>query len=124
MRSPANRAARLFDDYFIRKQESGRAVVELHEQHAAPEIIDRAQNARLFAKSAQPLMITYRLEQSTAPPDHRLEICTFHAHYYPSTGQAPHQHPYESSMFTQRSNDRAYLIRRFAAIIDSLPQLC
>src|SRR6185437_15360648 len=89
MRSPANQAARLFDDHFVGKQKSRRAVVKLHQQHMTPEIIHRAQNARFFAKSAQPFMVSYRLEQTTTPPNHRLEICTFHVHHCPSTRQAP-----------------------------------
>src|SRR6185437_16769150 len=87
MRSPANQAARLFDDHFVGKQKSRRAVVKLHQQHMTPEIIHRAQNARFFAKSAQPFMVSYRLEQTTTPPNHRLEICTFHVHHCPSTAK-------------------------------------
>jgi hypothetical protein len=58
-----------FDYHFIRKQKGGRTVIELDQKHPTPEIIDRAQNARLFAKSRQTLVIPDRFEQSATPPN-------------------------------------------------------
>jgi hypothetical protein len=81
--------SRLFDGHFVRKQESGCTVVELYQQHMAPEIVHLTQNARFFAIPAQPFLVAYRLEQTTTPPNHRLPICTFHVHICPSTRQAP-----------------------------------
>src|SRR5512146_1406699 len=93
MPSPTDQAARLFDHHLVRKQESGRTVFELHQQHAASEVVHGSQDARLFAKSAQPFMVSYRLEQTTTPPNYRLEIHTFHVHHCPSARQAPHPVP-------------------------------
>src|SRR5579864_6916141 len=63
--------SRLLDGHFVRKQEGGCAVFELHQQHSTPEVVHRTQNARFFVISAQPFMVSHRLEQPTMPPNHR-----------------------------------------------------
>src|SRR5215469_9768058 len=54
----ANR--RLLDDYFIRKEECGGAVVKLHQVHASVQIIYFTQDAWLFTESAAPFVVAHR----------------------------------------------------------------
>src|SRR5262249_3479913 len=68
----------LLDDDLVRKQEGGRAILELHQQHTTPQIINRAQNARLFAKPRQTLAVPDGLKKLASPPNHYVKICRFH----------------------------------------------
>ena len=52
-------ATSIFDDYFVREQEGGRTVVKLHEQHVSFQVVDLAQNFRLFTEARAALMIAY-----------------------------------------------------------------
>jgi hypothetical protein len=50
----------LLNDYFVREQERGAAVVKLHQVHVPPEVNQFAKDAWLFLETAQPLAIPYR----------------------------------------------------------------
>ncbi len=71
----------LFDDYFIRKEESGAAVVKLHQEHATVQIVHLAKNPGLLLKPAAPLLIPYKSEQS-AMPSHHLSIDAYHGRFH------------------------------------------
>ena len=68
----------LFDDYFVREEERGGAIVELHQEHAPVEIIDLAQDTWLLAESAATFVVTHRFLQLAMPPHHRLTITARH----------------------------------------------
>ena len=68
----------LFDDYFVREEERGGAIIELHQEHAPVEIIDLAQDTWLLAESAATFVVTHRLLQLAMPPHHRLTITARH----------------------------------------------
>jgi hypothetical protein len=67
----ANEAAFLLEDHFVGKQESGRAVIELHQQHPTPQVIHRTQNARPFAVSALAFVVSHGNEQTATPSNYR-----------------------------------------------------
>jgi hypothetical protein len=52
--------ARLLDDYFVRKEERGGAVVKLHQVHAPVQIIYLTENPWLFAESTAPFVVAHR----------------------------------------------------------------
>ena len=58
---------RLLYDYFIRKEESGGAVIELHQIHAPVQIIDLTQDAWLFTESTATFVIAHRSLQLAMP---------------------------------------------------------
>ena len=58
---------RLLDDYFIRKEECGGAVVKLHQVHAPVQIIHLTQDAWLFTESAAPFVVAHRSLQLAMP---------------------------------------------------------
>ena len=68
----------LFDDYFVREEERGGAIVELHQEHAPVEIVDLAQDTWLLAESAATFVVTHRFLQLAMPPHHRLTITARH----------------------------------------------
>jgi hypothetical protein len=61
------RTRRLLDDYFIRKEKSGGAVIELHQIHSPVQIIDLTQDAWLFTESTATFVIAHRSLQLTMP---------------------------------------------------------
>lgn len=71
----------LFDDYFIWEEESGAAVIKLHQEHATVQIVHLAKNPGLLLKSAAPLLISYEPEQS-AMPTHHLAIDALHSRFH------------------------------------------
>jgi len=75
------RPAGLFDDYFVREEESGAAVVKLHQEHATVQIVHLAKDPGLLLKPAAPLMIPYKPDQSAMPP-HHLGIDAFHGRFH------------------------------------------
>jgi hypothetical protein len=52
-------AQSLWDYYFVRKEERGGAVVELHQVHAPVQIIYLTDDAWLFAESTASLVVAY-----------------------------------------------------------------
>ncbi len=56
----ANGATKLLQGQFIREQKGCSSIFELDQKHMAVQIINFAQNARFFAKSAATLMIPHR----------------------------------------------------------------
>jgi hypothetical protein len=68
----------LLDDYFIREEERGSAIVELHQKHAPIEIIDLAQDTWLLTESAATFVVPHRFLQLAMPPHHRLSITARH----------------------------------------------
>src|SRR5262249_16195256 len=79
----SRRVASIFDDYFVREQEGGCTVVKLHEQHVSFQIIDLAQNFRLFTEPGAALMVAYGSQHPTIPPPPRLRIANPHRHFPP-----------------------------------------
>src|SRR6266849_4107138 len=71
----------LFHDYFVREEESGAAVVKLHQEHATVQIVHLAKDPGLLLKPAAPLMIPYKPDQSAMPP-HHLGIDAFHGRFH------------------------------------------
>jgi hypothetical protein len=56
----AHRAAsRLLDYYFVRKEERGGAVVELHQVHAPVQVIYLTNDPWLFAEATAPFVVTH-----------------------------------------------------------------
>jgi len=69
---------RLLKYYLVGKQESGCAVVELHQIHMPIEIVQLAQNARSFVEMEVPLTVAHRSQQLTEPARPRLRLPVFH----------------------------------------------
>ena len=53
-------ALRLLDDYLVRKEKRGGAVVELHQVHAPVQIIYLTDDPWLFAESTAPFVVAHR----------------------------------------------------------------
>jgi cytochrome c oxidase subunit IV len=58
---------RLLDDYFIREEECGGAVVKLHQVHAPVQIIYLTQYAWLFIESAAAFVVAHWSLQLAMP---------------------------------------------------------
>ena len=57
----------LLDDYFIREEECGGAVIKLHQVHAPVQIIHLTQDAWLFIESAAALVVAHGPLQLAMP---------------------------------------------------------
>jgi hypothetical protein len=73
-------------DYnFVGEQEGSRTIRELDQVHSPVEIVHLAQNSRLFAEPAAPVVVTHRPKQP-APPPHPIDVRSIHHARFPSTG--------------------------------------
>ncbi len=79
----------LFDDYFVRKQERSGTVVKLNQKHAPVEIIDLAQDARLFAEATATFVVAHWSLKFADPTHHRLIVFTNHLFSIPSVSGQP-----------------------------------